>query len=218
MPLQNRVNPAGVIFAGASRGTFTGNRGVIHRNKLIIAPFRTKYWITCLLEYKGMKREVMTEKRWTELFFLDEATAFSAGHRPCAFCRHAAFKLFKSLWLNANAQIDDLTDQAITTIDHLLHRERIAKDGSKLTWRSPLSDLPDGTIVQLDQSADFFLYVQNKLLKWTEFGYSEVMTARSDQPVTVLTPKSIVLTFAAGYPVGIHPSAKALLDSGGKED
>lgn len=88
MPLQNRVNPRGTIEQSSARGTFMGNRGVLHNGKReLTRQFKTKAWIICLLEFKGRKRELMTPGRYTELFFLDEVTAFAAGHRPCAECR-----------------------------------------------------------------------------------------------------------------------------------
>ena len=95
MPLQNRVNPNGELKAVKSRGAFLGNRGIIHNDeKEIIAPFKIKGWVTCQLEFKGRKRELMAKGRYTELFFLDEATAFSAGHRPCAECRRTRYNEF----------------------------------------------------------------------------------------------------------------------------
>ena len=212
MPLQNRVNPFGKIIETPSRGTFTGNRGVIHRNKKIVADFKNKFWITCALEYKDFKRVVMTEKRWTELFFLDEATSFSAGHRPCAFCRNKDFKLFKKLWIEANAEILSLTDFSIKTIDDILHAERRAKDGTKLTYRALISELPNGIMVQLDGSDDCYLFYNQQLMKWNMSGYSEISYPSVNSVVTVLTPKSIVKIFELGYPCGIHETAKMLLN------
>ena len=204
MPLQNRVNPFGEIFVSESRGTFTGNRGVIHRNKKIIAPFKTKYWITCALEYKNAKRQVMTENRWTELFFLDEATAFAAGHRPCGFCRHPKFKLFKNLWLEANEKNHYLPDTSVKSMDAVLHAERIDSDDRKLFYYDILYNLPNGTFIQPENSEDSYLYFNKKLLRWTPFGYAETLELPNNTSVKVLTPKTVVAVFLKGYMPEIH--------------
>ncbi len=206
MSLQNRVNPFGEIFASESRGTFTGNRGVIHRNKKIITPFKTKYWITCALEYKNAKRQVMTEKRWTELFFLDEATAFAAGHRPCAFCRYPKFKLFKNLWLEANEKNYYLPDTSVKSIDAVLHAERIDGNGRKIFFYDNLENLPNGTFIQPENSGDCYMYFDKKLLRWTPFGYAEILEIPGNTSVKVLTPKTVVAVFLKGYVPDIHAS------------
>ncbi len=207
MPLQNRVNPFGEIFVSESRGTFTGNRGVIHKNKKIVAPFKTKYWITCVLKYKGFRRQVMTENRWTELFFLDEATAFAAGHRPCAFCRNAEYKTFKKLWLDINAKNYELPDDSIKTIDKILHAERINIKGEKILFTATLKELPNGVFVQLIGTPEIYLYFNKQLLKWTPFGYTEILLLPPKTEIKVLTPKSITRVFAGGYVPEIHLSA-----------
>jgi len=213
MSLQNRVKPDGKIIISASRGMLMGNRGVIHKNKVIVAKFKTKAWITCSINYKGIKRVVMTDNLYTELFFLDEATAFSAGHRPCSLCRNKNFKLFKSLWIEANAQTFDLTDFSIGSIDRVLHDERISIDGKKLTYSSKLSALPNGVIIQMAGSDDFYLYYNQQLLKWSESGYTAITKPNDDLEVNVLTPQSMVKIFGLGYLCEIHDSAKKLLCS-----
>ena len=106
MPLQNRVNPRGTIEQSSARGTYMGNRGVLHNGKReLTRQFKTKAWIICLLEFKGRKRELMTPGRYTELFFLDEVTAFAAGHRPCAECRRKRYNEFRDAWQAANALV-----------------------------------------------------------------------------------------------------------------
>src|ERR1035438_2779229 len=118
MPLQNRVAPSGEIFASA-RGTFMGNRGgAIHNDgRQIVRQYASRRWITCLLEFKGRRRTVMSPNRYTELFFLDEAVALAAGHRPCAECRRARFNAFKQAWGGTSPLADEM--------DVELHRARI---------------------------------------------------------------------------------------------
>jgi len=101
--LQNRVDPFGNILKTSARGLWMGNRGILHNDrKELLRPFKLKAWITCKLQFNGRKREVMTPNRYTELFFMDEATSFAAGHRPCFECRREDYKKFKTLWLKGN--------------------------------------------------------------------------------------------------------------------
>ena len=201
MPLQNRVNPFGVITATSERGAWTGNRGVIHNErKEIVRNYAVKYWITCLLEYKGARRIVMSPKRWTELFFLDEATAFAAGHRPCGFCRHADFKRFKSLWLSSNGARYGLTsDTKMAVIDGFIHQERLDNNGFQRTYKAVLSSLPDGTFIIFDELSNPYLWWHNKLYEWSFGGYTEGLAVDLAQEVSVLTPLSYVNVFKAGY-------------------
>jgi hypothetical protein len=206
MPLQNRVNPFGTIVFSPQRGLFTGNRGVLHNDrKQLVRPFRCKAWITCQLDYKGVKRELMAPNRWTELFFFDEATAFAAGHRPCAFCRNPAFKRFKQGWLIANAERFSLADDKITTIDAIIHHERLDAEGHKKTYMAPLPDLPDGVLVRLPhEPATAWLWSGQQLWQWTETGYTPGNIVGGAMLVEVLTPESFVRVFQRGYQPGIR--------------
>src|SRR5258707_3661680 len=102
--LQNRVNPWGELFRTPARGTMMGNRGRTLHNaqQEIVRSYGGKRWICCLLEFKGRRRQIMSPGQYTELFFLDEATAFAAGHRPCAECRRERYKAFRAAWINWN--------------------------------------------------------------------------------------------------------------------
>ncbi|WP_435353214.1 hypothetical protein [Emticicia sp. SJ17W-69] len=208
MPLQNRVSPFSTLAATPERGTLTGNRGVIHNDKKeIVRNHAVKYWITCALAYKNFQRKVMTPNRWTELFFLDEATAFSAGHRPCGFCRNADFKQFKNLWLEANAQQYALEKNTkIDIIDALIHQERLDENGHQKTFRASLSTLPDGTFIRLIDDSKAYLWFQQNLFEWSFSGYKKVLAFDPNQEVNVLTPYSYVETFRAGYLPQIHAS------------
>ena len=129
MHLQNRVTPFGEIVAISQRGMFTGNRGIIHdpvTKTLLTRRWATKAWLVSSCEYKGRRRSVMAGRSWTELFFLDEAVALSAGHRPCFLCRREAAKLFRAAWAAAKGT----PLPAATTIDAVLHHERL-KHGRK---------------------------------------------------------------------------------------
>lgn len=211
MPLQNRVNPYSEIIATAERGAWTGNRGVIHNaQQQIIKNHAVKYWITCTLEYKGKRRTLMTPNRWTELFFLDEATAFAAGHRPCGFCRNAAYKRFKKLWLLANGNTYGLQNNtSIQTIDAFIHQERLTKSKTQKTFTAQLNTLPAGTFIKLAQHSEPFLWLHQQLHQWTFSGYQQPTTVNTNQTVEVLTPASYVQLFKYGYEPQVHATATA---------
>ena len=124
MPLQNRVSPIGSIVSVSSKGTLMGNRGRLHNeNKELKSLSKHKCWVACKLEFKGRKRELMAPNKYTELFFLDEATAFTAGHRPCGECRKDRYKEFKSKWLEANFDLLNGEKDSIGNIDKIVHKE-----------------------------------------------------------------------------------------------
>lgn len=189
--LQNRVNPFGTLICTPARGTWLGNRGVLHdRGKVILRPFKHKAWISCELQFKGRKREIMGPNLWTELFFLDEATALAAGHRPCFECRRADAKRFKQAWINGNTNYGFDMKTPISKIDEVLQVERIDAKGNKVTFTSMLKDLPDGTFIALGDEA--YLVIHGRLFLWSPFGYTEAEPIPPSARVEVLTPKSIV--------------------------
>jgi len=196
--LQNRVDPFGNIIETTARGSFTGNRGVIHNeHKQITHAFKHKAWITCLLKFKGRNRTVMTPGRWTELFFLDEATAFAAGHRPCFECRREDAKRFKFCWIQGNPSHNFSMNSSIKEIDEVIHRERIDSKNKKVVHQRISSEIPEGTFILFD--AEPYLFNKNKLHRWTPFGYEKIVDLPPDSMITVLTPNSIVNAFRAGY-------------------
>src|SRR5512135_1812951 len=151
MPRQNRVTPFSTLIATPARGTLTGNRGCLHdEHGQIRRDFLGQRWIICLLEFKGRKRAIMQPGHYTELFFLDEATALAAGHRPCAECQRDRFNLFREIWARANSHIISATRPAATVIDAVLHSERIAMSDQQPRFCNSLAELPDGTFVTVD--------------------------------------------------------------------
>lgn len=126
MPKQNRVTPYGELIATPARGTLMGNRGCLHNSRQqVVRHHRGKRWITCVLQFKDRHRAIMTPGHYTELFFLDEATALAAGHRPCAECSRSRFELFRTLWAGANPDLTDKSAPRAGEIDETLHRDRI---------------------------------------------------------------------------------------------
>ncbi|MGY3457985.1 hypothetical protein ACVWW5_003435 [Bradyrhizobium sp. LM3.4] len=162
MPLQNRVTPTGEIIATPHRGLFTGNRGIIHdpaTKTLLRKRWSSPAWIVCLCEFRGWRRPVMARRSWTELFFLDEATAFAAGHRPCFFCRRDDAKRFRAAWETGNG----VSNARAKEIDVQLHLERLDHGRKRLhPLPAPLAELPDGAMVQ--QGEESFLVIQGRAL------------------------------------------------------
>jgi hypothetical protein len=207
MPLQNRVDPFGDLFRSAARGTMMGNRGGALHNaeREILRRHKSRRWITCVLEFRGRHRVVMSPNRYTELFFLDEAVSFAAGHRPCAECRRERYNAFKHAW-----QLAHLLDELpyADEMDVELHRARIGADKQKLTYEAVLHDVPDGCLVQIDGSA--FLVWGRSLLLWSPSGYTRRDRRPRNPVVTVLTPKPIVACFRKGYRPEVHETARRL--------
>ncbi len=207
MPLQNRVTPEGEIIATAARGTMMGNRGgCLHRPDKTLGRRRwvTRQWICCELRFRGRHRVVMTTGQYTELFFLDEATALAAGHRPCFECRRADALAFASLWAQAEGRTGRVTAEHM---DRILHDERLGPRGTKRVYRWPVGDLPTGSIVRLDGQPH--LVTGRELQLWTPEGYLGAVRVDPDTVVEVLTPPSIVALFRLGLQPRLHPTAVA---------
>jgi hypothetical protein len=212
MPLQNRVNPWGALFRSPARGTFMGNRGGALHNDLreIVRPYKNRQWITCVLEFKGRKRSVMAPRRYTELFFLDEAVAFAAGHRPCAECRRACFNAFKHAWMSGPPSA-----VRAPRMDEILHRARLDERRRKRTYDAALDSLPNGSFVEINQAA--YVVCNDALGLWTPEGYTKKEPRPANLTVTVLTPQPIVECFRQGYEPEIHKSFRALSSFPGEQ-
>lgn len=199
MPLQNRVTPFGEIVAVPSRGLLTGNRGILHdpaTKTLLKRRWTTKAWIVCTLDWKDVRREPMARQSWTELFFLDEATAFAAGHRPCFYCRRERANAFRSAWSAGRG----IAPPRAPDMDAVLHEERV--DGRTKRLHPLPAALPDGTMVSSGGNA--YMMLGGRPRRWRFEGYG----APEDVPIQrMITPPSIVKALAAGYRPALHPSA-----------
>ncbi len=207
MPLRNRVNPYGDIEAVSARGALMGNRGILHnkRQEVTRAWQKSKPWITCRLAFKGRRRTLMTPGAYTELFFLDEATALAAGHRPCAECRREDFSRFKQLWLEANPGRVPHCSKSIKPIDQAIFDDCFSDALTRSFYTAVAPELPDGTMVVIDDSP--WLLWNGSALRWSFEGYVE-RVLRPTSRLTVLTPRSTVNTIAAGYVPAVHESAQ----------
>ncbi|MBT6205157.1 MAG: hypothetical protein P8Q36_00425 [Alphaproteobacteria bacterium] len=209
-PLQNRVTPWGSVIADAGRGMFLGNRGCLvdEAFKLATRRWRLRAWITCQLSYKGWWRPVMQPGVWTELFFLDDASALAAGHRPCGLCRRADYNHFVESWqagqgLNRRPKVIE--------IDDVMHRERTRRDRSKVIDQADAEHLPDGVMI-VDPTAGntALILMDNRSAAWSASGYRKA-GPRPDGIVEVLTPASSVSALSAGFVPQLHTSLAAAL-------
>jgi hypothetical protein len=207
MPRQNRVTPLGDLIADSARGLVYGNRGCLHDERgRIRRRYAVKRWIACQLEFRGWHRgPLMQPGRFTELFFLDEATAFAAGHRPCALCRRADYDRFVEIWSELHPR-----QRSADAIDERLHGERVEPTTRGQRQHVALLDeLPDGAFVL--ESGEPHLVLGRKLLRWTPGGYVEPRR-NSDGEAVLITPPSLVAVLRTGWeplvPL-LHPSALA---------
>lgn len=203
MPLQNRVTPSGEIIATPARGTMMGNRGgAFHtpERTLTHRRWKTKAWICCVLQFKGRRRVVMTPNRYTELFFLDEATALAAGHRPCFECRRVDALRFTDAWQMA---AKGNRRPSAPEMDKVLHVERT---GKVRPAAARIGDLPNGAFVTWQEQPH--LVLARRLRPWSVDGYARAVDVNLTERLAVLTPPSIVAVLSAGYWPNVHVSAQ----------
>ena len=202
MPLQNRVDPFGELFADPARGTFMGNRGGRFHTEartLTARRWASRQWICCVLAFKGRHRDVWG-RFYTELFFLDEPTALAAGHRPCFECRRRDAEVFADHWRQAHGLRDR---PRAAEMDRVLHPERL-QGRAKRQHRWAIDGLPDGAFLVLDNAA--FAVRRNALLRWTPTGYAAPVLRPRGVTIDVLTPPAILAVLSAGYRPQWHPS------------
>ena len=197
MTLQNRVTPFGDIVAVPFRGVRMGNRGIIHdpaTRTLLRRRWTTRAWIICVCEFKGVRRDVMARRSWTELFFFDEATALAAGHRPCFYCQRQRAKSFQAAWADDG---NETVIQTAPAMDAVLHRERLDAKGGKRQHPidGQIKDLPNGAMIASGEDA--YAVKEGVTYLWSWQGYTP-----SDPPTgdaRLLTPPSTVRALRAGY-------------------
>jgi hypothetical protein len=205
MTLQNRVTPLGELIADPARGLVYGNRGCLHDDAgRIRRAYTGKRWIACRLQFRGWHRSpLMRPGGFTELFFLDEATALAAGHRPCALCRREDYEQLLETWRRGPANAD--------AIDARLHDERLdTQTRTRRLHEMASDDLPDGTFVMLDN--DPHVLVGGRALRWTPSGYVDQKDRSRRGSALVITPPSLVdLLRTDRHPAVpfLHPSAGA---------
>jgi hypothetical protein len=205
-PLQNRVTPLGELVADPARGLVYGNRGCLHDAAgRIRRNHNGRRWIACRLEFRGwLRRPLLQPGRFTELFFLDEATAMAAGHRACALCRREDYTRLGTIWEDIHPG-----QAGADAIDAQLHAERLAEGGRSRRFHDvALDDLPDGTFVLHDDRPS--LVLGRELLRWTPAGYDR-RVRRPSGHAAAITPPSLVAVLRSGWrplvPL-LHPTAE----------
>jgi hypothetical protein len=201
------VTPTGEILAHPARGLLMGNRGCLHGQgfRLGVSRWRSKMWISCVLKWRDVRRHPMPPGRWTALFFLDEATALAAGHRPCGYCRRADYRWFAESWRAAQRLAERPRAGAM---DAQLHGERVDRRSRRQVTRQVAAGaLPDGAMVRVD--AVPALLAGGTILPWSFAGYGPSTAIAPDTSVELLTPPAITAALAAGYRPLVHPSAAA---------
>jgi hypothetical protein len=205
MPLRNRVTPLSELIADPARGLVYGNRGCLHDDAGDIRRrYATRRWIACRLQFKGwLRRPLLAPGKFTELFFLDEATAFAAGHRPCALCRREDYVRFTEIWHDLHPG-----QRGADAIDEQLQAERFdPKARTQRHHEAPIDDLPDGAFVLRD--GEPWLVRDAELLRWSPGGYDGRVERPAQGAATVITPPSLLAVLRTGWRGAVpllHPS------------
>jgi hypothetical protein len=210
VPLRNRVTPLGELIVTPERGLVYGNRGCLHNDAgEIRRGYATKRWIACRLCFRGRRRSpLMAPGRFTELFFLDEATALAAGHRPCAECRRNDYNRFSENWLTLHPG-----QAGADAIDAQLHGERLRLGTrERRFYEASYSDLPDGAFVL--EAGRPHLVLARELLAWSPGGYRDRHRRPTNARPIVITPPSLVAILRGGW----SPSVPLLHPSSGRQD
>ena len=209
MPLQNRVTPFSDLEAVSARGGLMGNRGILHDGDKQVgkSTWKHKRWITCVLAFKGRRREMMVPGQYTHLFFLDEAVSLAAGHRPCKECRVRDYARFCLAWKRAAGMADEDRIKAVD-VDAALHGSRVAPNRTQVRFSRSLAELPDGAFFSLPgEPDDAWLLWQGAIHRWSHEGYVERRSPPASVDVDVITPLRSVEVLDAGYVPMVHPTA-----------
>ena len=204
MPLRNRVTPRSELVAHPARGLVYGNRGCLHDDQgRIRRRYKGRRWISCRLEFRGWHRgPLMQPGKFTELFFLDEATAFAAGHRPCALCRREDYVRFGELWRALHPE-----QSGADAVDDQLHRERVGEDRAQRVHETASEDLAEGVFVL--HEGEPWLVLRSAIRRWTAAGYAD-RRRRPRGRMLAITPPSLIDVLGAGWSGAVpllHPSA-----------
>jgi hypothetical protein len=202
---QNRVAPTGEIIRHPARGLFMGNRGCLHDANGVLgrSHWKSTLWIICRLEFKGRRRPLMSPGRYTELFFLDEAVALAAGHRPCGECRRDEYRRFIASWAAGNGTAEP--DRK--AMDAALHAARVdPRTRTQIVHRAPCDSLPDGVFIRFGERQLPHLVLGDSLIRFEDYSYREAV-GRPEGLVEVLTPAPTIGALRGGYSPVVHETA-----------
>ena len=212
MPRRNRVDPWGDLHAAAARGLLTGNRGcVVDDHEQVVRHHGSSLWICCVTKFRDWRWPLARPRRWTPLFFLDDAVALAAGHRPCATCRPVDYAAYRDAVTRA---IDSPSPLRAWELNDRLRAERhrrgrgLVRAGDRIVWSARYPELPDGAVV-VAPDASCQLVVDDRLLRFSFDGWGHATPRPVDGDATVLTPPTSVAALVHGYRLVLHPSAWA---------
>jgi hypothetical protein len=212
VPRRNRIDPWSDVHAASGRGMFTGNRGcLVDDDGTVVRHHRSPLWITCVTEFRGWRHPLDAPHRWTPIFFLDDAVALAAGHRPCALCRREAYRSYRDA---VSVSVASLKPLLASELDRRLVSERhrrgrgLDRGADRMVWEANVDDLPVGTVV-LDADRRARLLVDDRSLAFTFDGWTEPLDRPTGRSVQVLTPPTSVAALANGFRPVFHPSASA---------
>jgi hypothetical protein len=216
MPRRNRVDPFGDLHAVSGRGLLTGNRGcLIDDNERVVRHHASALWIACVTEFRGWRSPLAARHHWTPIFFLDDAVALAAGHRPCALCRRDAYRSYRDGVTRSAGSPRPLLASELNlrlAAERLRRGRGLDRAGDRITWRAPSADLPAGTIV-LDPERRPRLLLDDRTLRFTFDGWTDPRRRPSGE-VEVLTPQTSVRALASGYTPLLHPTARTVTAPG----
>jgi hypothetical protein len=211
VPRRNRIDPWSDLHAASGRGMFTGNRGcLVDGFGSVVRHHRSPLWITCVTEFRDWRHPLAAPHRWTPIFFLDDAVALAAGHRPCALCRREAYHSYRDAVSDSVGASKPLLASAL---DRRLVAERhrrgrgMDRAADRLVWEAPVDELPSGTVV-LDDDAQPRLVLEDRMLAFTFDGWTHPIDRPARGKVGVLTPPTSVAALTNGYSPTLHPSAR----------
>jgi hypothetical protein len=210
MPRRNRVDPWGDLHAAGGRGMLTGNRGcLVDDSGSVVRHHGSQLWITCVTEFRDWRHPLAAPRRWTPIFFLDDAVALAAGHRPCALCRREAYRSYRDAVTDAVGSVERLLATALNRrlVAERHHRGRgLERAADRRVWESSIDTLPPATVV-LDEDARTRLLLDDRMLAFTFDGWNAPIDRPVRRKVQVLTPPTSVAALANGYSPALHPSA-----------
>jgi hypothetical protein len=213
VPRRNRVDPWGDLHAVDARGLFTGNRGcVVDDAENVVRHHGSSLWIICLTEFRGWRVPLARPRRWTPLFFLDDAVGLAAGHRPCATCRRDDYRSYRDAVTRSLGRAEPLL---ASELNERLQTERhrpgrgLMRASDRILWPSPFDDLPNGTVVIHADGAPR-LVVGHHLLRFAFDGWADPVARPTASIASVLTPPTSVAALVHGYAPRLHESAPAI--------
>jgi hypothetical protein len=210
MPRRNRVDPWGDLHAVSERGMFTGNRGcLVDDHGEVVRHHRGRLWIACETDYRDWRAPLARPGRWTPIFFLDDAVALAAGHRPCGLCRRDAYQSYREA---VGRAVSSRRPIGAEDLNRRLASERLrpgrgldrARD--RILWTSTIAALPVGTVI-VHKSRGPQLLLEDRLLSFTFAGWEQPRPRPTSGEVSVLTPPTSVAAVRHGFEPVLHPSA-----------